>query len=655
MEIPLHSKLASLSLITQNKLASILVACGTKKDLIIHADLIKPLERVCGVSWLRQHGIEKIYKVDPNLGPTTNIVRVYLIPSSLTIFRSVLDQINSLISQNSSLKEQKCFHIIMVPKVLSILESILESKGLHGIVNLYTLTWDFMSMDEGILSLELNFIYKNVFIDQNYSFLSSIAMSLWSLTKVVSKPKLLFAIGKASAHVLDIYEVFNETYDRSDSDECEQEFGALVVIDRDQDYASGLLTPTTYSALLNEIFNVNSGNLELSIADTKSKQGKLHLNIGPKAEVSKTTPIALDSSVDALYGEIKYMHFSEVLGVLSAKAKTLKKEDVSKDRDLGIQEIKHFVANKLQQMANYKKNLVNHVVACETIISEMSHKFEVLQSTEADMIYNRNRKSNFNFIDENFSIDIHKHSSVRLMCLLSLTQGLTYEEYNSLVAKYLQAFGHNYLYMFNNLATAGLLIQPSSSKLQLGIPNLSTLSEKLPRWNNNFQRTVTKLKQLPSDNEKNNKTCPSFVFNGGYIPLIAIICKAILTSENFQELGLKLSPLNDVKIGGKVLDILKTGIETLNERLSNIHLENNAADLDFGCRDMKTLLQGIRSDSVVNKLLPLKPKSVLVYIIGGVTYAEIAACEVLRLTTGSKIVIASDSIISGNDLIKASM
>lgn len=53
MEATLNHKLSSLSLISQSKLENILGQCGDKKDLIIDPSLIKPLERVCGVSWLR--------------------------------------------------------------------------------------------------------------------------------------------------------------------------------------------------------------------------------------------------------------------------------------------------------------------------------------------------------------------------------------------------------------------------------------------------------------------------------------------------------------------------------------------------------------------------------------------------------------------------
>lgn len=53
MEHTLESKLVSICLISQHKLEKILASCGEKSDLIIDASLIKPLERICGVTWLR--------------------------------------------------------------------------------------------------------------------------------------------------------------------------------------------------------------------------------------------------------------------------------------------------------------------------------------------------------------------------------------------------------------------------------------------------------------------------------------------------------------------------------------------------------------------------------------------------------------------------
>lgn len=579
--------------------------------------------------------------MDPQLGATSNTNRIYFIPASIQKYKCVLDQISSVLSQNPALSDAKCFNIIIIPKVIASYDSILENRGLYDIVKLHSFSWELMYLDEYLLSLELPFLYKQLFVEQNHSLLSSISMSLWSLFQVIGKPKCILSLGKLSASVLDILEVYNESYARDFVTPESQDIGALIIIDRDQDYASSLLTPATYSGLLSEIFDINCGHLELNGKETKIKRGKLNF-VTPEVKTSKNTVMMLDSSMDNLYGEIKHRHFSEVLSVLSSKAKLLKNEDI---KALGIQEMKHFVATKLQQITLYKQNLVNHVLASETIISEMDNKFENLTLTESEMLNNRNKKSNFTYVDENFGTDIHIYNSLRLMCLLSLTQGLSYEEYNSLVSKYLLAFGYKFLYVFNNLVTAGLLVQPSSPKLSL--TNLGTLSDRLPKWQNEFQTVANKLKQLPSKSDDGKS--PSYVFNGGYVPLVAILCNALLSSESLVEVLAKLSALNELKVGGSVIDKLKNGMETLNEKLSNLNIQG---DLDFGSKDAKALSKILKSDSK-SYSYSLKPRTILVYMIGGITYAEIAACNVVQTATNSKIIIASDCVASGSDLMAA--
>lgn len=54
MSLTLSQKLDGFRQIAQEKLQNILCSIpGNKKDLIIQPELIKPLEHICGASWLR--------------------------------------------------------------------------------------------------------------------------------------------------------------------------------------------------------------------------------------------------------------------------------------------------------------------------------------------------------------------------------------------------------------------------------------------------------------------------------------------------------------------------------------------------------------------------------------------------------------------------
>ena len=49
----------------------------------------------------------------------------------------------------------------------------------------------------------------------------------------------------------------------------------------------------------------------------------------------------------------------------------------------------------------------------------------------------------------------------------------------------------------------------------------------------------------------------------------------------------------------------------------------------------------------------ITPKVVVVCIIGGITYAEISACRLVEKSAGIRLVMVSDSIITGNKLIES--
>lgn len=51
--------------------------------------------------------------------------------------------------------------------------------------------------------------------------------------------------------------------------------------------------------------------------------------------------------------------------------------------------------------------------------------------------------------------------------------------------------------------------------------------------------------------------------------------------------------------------------------------------------------------------LPLNPKSYVIFFIGGVTYAEVAALQILEALTGTRIIIAATSVISKDTFSEA--
>ncbi|XP_035780319.1 vacuolar protein sorting-associated protein 33B-like [Anopheles albimanus] len=663
--------------IAQEKLQHVFYSIPSEKDLIIEPALIKPLEHVCGASWLRKKGIDKIFKFDPKNPPPKRKQFLYFITTSLLTFKSVLDQISGYQSQTSSLMEPdirtKQYHVLVFPFVLASFEQLLEEEGLHGIVELYNFQWDFLLLDDSILSLELPNVFADVFVRHDTTLLASIAQSVRIFNLVMGQPHLIFSLGENSEKVLQMVQrietnkragsmVFKPGEQPPPQPQREPAFATMLIVDRDRDYPACLLTSVVYSGLLVEIQKLNSGFLVVDGESNKIKTGKLAVlredggtlaakessqtGSGSGPEVSS---LRMSGAQDAIYLEHKYRHFSEVISMLSAQAKTLGLEGKAYTREMKLNEMKDYVTNKLPKVAAAKKELFKHLRLCETIVEEIGGNFEKHQMIEESILTNTNRKQIMNYIMELLSSDAHRYNTLRLMCLYHVTIGLVPEDMTKLMTGYLNAFGYGNLTVFHNLYQAKLF--PDTTNLsktkilsQISIPTLKTP----------FQLEANKLKQLPTDattaestassnaaqretiligagegtTAHTGKTCPSYVFNGNYIPLITQLASMIFGASSFDNLNTRLGHLERLKVSGRALNSVVEP-RPIKELAASSH---------------KTTL---------NQLLPFREKTMFVFVVGGITYAEIAACHLLERTIGAKIVLSSDRIIAGHDLVES--
>lgn len=325
---------------------------------------------------------------------------------------------------------------------------------------------------------------------------------------------------------------------------------------------------------------------------------------------------------DELYTVNKYKHFAEVVNLIKAESKNLEQEKRKYSRDMNLEQMKDFVEQNLPKVAAQKKILYKHLIICEKIVQEMSLNFEKLQNVEKMILRNENRKQIISFIDESMSTNAHRLNVLRLIALVHIFNGFSSDEINRLIHNYLNAFGHKYLFIFHNLFKAKLfpdILKPSSKNL---ISIASNLTKKTQ-----FMTDAIKFKLIPiNENEilekkvkESSKICPSYVFNGNYIPFIAQVAQTLLQAQNFQDISTKFATF----------------------------------DMKIFCNDENDLKNIKEMQNV--KSFPVKPKSIFIFVIGGITYAEVAACKMIELMTGSTIVLASDEITNGINLIKSAL
>lgn len=557
---------------------------------------------------------------------------VYIISSDLITFKHVCDQITFHINKSTTTEigeNLKEFHIIVIPNLLFTFQNLLENEGLDGLVALHRFSWDFVKLDRNLLSLELPNIFRDLFVRGDKSLLSSIASSLRIFNMVHGKPKVILSYGENSSNILSMVNQM-ENLRKSQNLKDSPDFNAMIVMDRDKDFPSCLLTPVTYSGLMIELFETRAGILSIDIDNNKIKSGRVNfLKEESKESIDDDTKnLRMCGTSDELYTYNKYRHFTEVVNLIKSESKSLEQARSKYKRDMNIEQMKEFVEQNLPKVSAQKKVLFKHLVICEKIVQELSGNFERLQNLEEIILKNGNKKQILTFIDEQLHTNAHQWNILRLICLYHVCiGGLNPDETNKFIGAYLNTFGHRNLNVFHNLMRAKLFpdITRVASKNLIEIAQ-STLTKKTQ-----FQVDASKLRLFPDDEndtttttkmkEKNiTKACPSYVFNGNFIPLVAQLTDNLLKAENFHDFYSKVG-----------------------------HLENLKISLNGS--DLQNLREFLNRN--VSKSFPLMPKSLFIFIVGGITYAEVAACNMIESLTGSKIVLASDRILSGVEIVKS--
>ncbi|KAG8268438.1 Vacuolar protein sorting-associated protein 33B [Homalodisca vitripennis] len=534
------------------------------------------------------HGIDKIFKLDYGSSiPTTNSQVVYFVQSDLVMAKHICDQINARLRNTDNLS----YHIILIPQKLISISNLLEEEGVLGHVTLYGFQWEMIQFDGNILSFQLDSFYRKTFLDQDQLFLPCVARSIWGLQMLYGKPSMTFLQGKYAAIVDQQIDILFESYGKPERELSD--ISCFVIVDRDIDYPSVLLTPGTYTSLLHEVFGIKSGVLDFSL-DTQN---------------SKPRGGRLLSSTEEIYSQIKHRHFSDVFGFLSKVAKNL--QELKPTANMNLKDLKRNITQELPNALALKSSLAYHISACEGIIGKMGPRFESTQAAEQRMLEGRGRKENISYIEDCIAMNLGGNlSPLRLLCLQSVTQdGLTVDEINNLKIQYLHAYGYKHLTSFHNLDKLGLLTQQStllSNDVTAGaLANKVVHAVSLPTRRSTFYSLAQKLKLFPTvkdDYDLKNPKDMSYVFNGAYIPLVCQIVHMLIKREVVPEEVAKM---------------------LLNAKVK------------------------------MDKTNDIAPRTFLVYFIGGVTYSEIAAFYLLEKLTGTQILVAGTSILNGNSLIES--
>lgn len=427
-----------LKRLARDQLIYLLEQLPGKKDLFIEPELMSPLDRIANVSILKQHDIDKLYKLENKPIYTNADQLCFLIRPRVKHVKYIANLVNADKKAGVSRK----YKIIFSPQKFYTCDMILEQEGVYGDVTSDEWFFYLLPLDDDIISMELPEFYRDYFLEGDQRWIGTVARALHLLNSIFGPMSKVYGIGKCSKMA---YEMWKELLEEEEiQKERKPDLGLVFMIDRDVDYITPLCSQVVYEGLVDDIFRIKCGSVEF----------------GPEVTSSDKSIKILLNSQDKVFGEIRNEHFSNVFSFLSQKARNLQTQ-YDKRRGMDIKQMKSFVSQELKGLKQEHRMLSLHIGACESIMKKKTKQdFQELLKTEHSLLEGFDIRECINLIEEHINRQVSAIESLRLLCLLSLTEnGLIAKDYRSLKTQYLQSYGPEHLLTFSNLKRAGLLTE----------------------------------------------------------------------------------------------------------------------------------------------------------------------------------------------------
>ncbi|XP_023142811.1 vacuolar protein sorting-associated protein 33B [Amphiprion ocellaris] len=596
-ELPDFSLLKRLA---RDQLIYLLEQLPGKKDLFIEADLMSPLDRIANVSTLKQHEVDKLYKVEYKPVVSTSDQLCFLIRPRIQTVKWICDVANA----DKAAGKFRRYKIIFTPQKFYACEAVLEEQGMFGDVTTDEWAFYLLPLDDDIISLELPEFFRDNFLAGDQRWMRTAGSALHLLHSLYGPFSKVYGIGRYSKMA---YESWREQVEQGEQRARQAEIGNVFLIDRDVDFVTPLCSQVVYEGLVDDIFRIKCGCVEFSPDVTAS---------------DKSVKVMLNSQ-DKVFNEIRNEHFSNVFGFLSQKARNLQTA-YDKRRGMDIKQMKTFVSEELKGLKQEHRLLSLHIGASESIMKKKTKQdFQELLKTEHSLLEGFEIRECISYIEEHISRQVSMIESLRLLCLLSITEnGLLPKDFRSLKAQYLQSYGVDHLLTFSNLRQLGLLVeqQPGETltvmESRVGkLVNDKTAGKLTDAFSSlakksNFRALSRKLNLVPKSDEEYDLRVPrdmAYIFSGAYVPLSCKLIEQVLERDGW------------------------TGLEEVTRLLN-------------GNEFAVTGSNGAKNDA---------QRIILVMFLGGCTFSEISALRFLGREKGYKFIVVTTAITNSSRLIES--
>lgn len=613
-----------------------------RKAFIWDPDLTKHFNMVTTARELQANGVEKMFSLQQGHPPPTFDVEHLLFLTKPNIRNA--DSIAKCIKLSAKNDNRRC-HVIFIPQSTVLCEKLLKDADLGDrLSSIKEVPIYFYSRDNDIISMESPEVIPELLIHENWSPLYSIMKAVNNLERVLGQAKNIYYKGEWSSTVNQM--LLKRREQDSISEQKSVDGGdsvgsllnarrraplidAIILLDRWVDPVTPLLNQLTFEGLIDEIYGITAGtahfpaakfNQETSSSASTSQQQQQH-QLESSIQSVDTKQFHLNGG-DDVYAEVRDLNFNAVAPALAKRGRMIGEllEERNKP-NMSIREYKEFV-KRMPQLIAAKQSCYNYVSIAELIASVTKSDFFVEHiECEQEILHNVEPNKALPVIEKRMALGETMTKVLRLMCLQSLANdGLPEALLQQYCTEFLQCFGYDYASHLICLQKSGLLKVRSMHPRPIRI-SYNSLDVKGDA-STSFINWKKYLKLLTDDVNDKIPVDISYVYSG-YAPPLIRLCQLFSKSGGWE------ASIDSVKrLPGPTGLPMKT-VESSNSIVSG-------------------------RPSPISALSDDDRRVILVFFVGGVTYAEVSALRFLNSKDESlKFLIATTHFLNGDSMIES--
>ncbi|KAG6013997.1 hypothetical protein E4U54_005999, partial [Claviceps lovelessii] len=506
-----------------------------KKNIVFDKSLVGPIGTIVKVNTLQEYGVDKFFVLENDNVDTSQHNVVFIARGECGRHaETIANQIQRIRRHSQTTHE---FHVFWVPRRTLVSDQLLEEAGVLGDMNISELPLFFFPLEKDVLSLELDDSFKDLYLSKDITPTYLLARALMGIQQNHGLFPRIVGKGDNAKRVSDLLVRMRQEHlageDTGDSSTAglspSTTNESIIIIDREVDFVTPLLTQLTYEGLIDEVFEIQNNQTKVDttiVGGAPARSGAAAATTQGRKET-----VLLDSS-DKLYDQLRDANFAVVGGMLNKVARRLQQvqsDYESKHKTKTLAELKEFVGQLPGYQQEHRSARIHTGMAEEIIKHTRTDQFKGLLEVQQNLAAGADPSSQFDIIEELIACNAPLRETLRLLCIYScISGGVKPKEFDQFRKLILHGYGYQHLLTLYNL-----------EKLQLFLSRSSPLAGMIPMSGGNTATTGTKtnytylrkqLRLIVDEVQEDNPNDIAYVYSG-YAPLSIRLVQCVLQKQ----------------------------------------------------------------------------------------------------------------------------